>query len=490
MKTNNIFNAKNLVLTLLVATVGISGCKKFLDVNENPNNPDQAAPTLLLPTVQAALGQVIGNTFQVYGNFWAQYWTQSPSASQYKAIDQYNTPNTTTDRPWLTLYRNALVNADLITKNPGANLERTKGIAYIMKAYAFQVATDAFGDVPLSQALSGNQFGSPVYEKQALVYDSIFSYLDKGLALVNTPNAISPGAQDIVFQGDAAKWTQFANTLKLRSYLRLSKIDPAKAQAGVAALYSAQAKFLTQDASIAYSSTGGNENPLYNEMVALNRTQNIVASGTAVRAFKANNDPRAFKFYDVIGSADTIAYIPQGSYTANASKRVSTPSALVGGNANNTASAVAPVKLISAAESYFLQAEAVARGWANSGSVTTLFNEGVTASFLATGLTAAQANAYLASAADARIATAGNVEAKIKLIITQKYYAMCGFQGFESWTEWRRTGYPSFFVPSQASTLGANRWPLRFIYPNSEATTNGSYPGTLPIYTPVWWDVN
>jgi hypothetical protein len=493
MKKHNIIRSKNLLLTLLVATIGISGCKKFLDVNENPNNPDTASPTLLLPTTQAAIGQVVGNAFQIYGNIWGQYWTQNPTSSQYRTIDQYNTAPTTTDRPWLILYRNALVNADLITRSKESNLELTKGIAYIMKAYAFQVATDAFGDIPVTQALGGTEFSSPVYDKQELVYDSIFNYIDKGLGLVNTTGAISPGAQDIVFQGNAAKWTAFGNTLKLRAYLRLSKINPAKAQAGVSALYNSGATFLTEDAAIKYSSTGGNENPLYNEMVALGRTQNIVASGTAVRAFRANNDPRAFKFYDVVvttPASDTIAYIPQGAYAANTTKRVSTPSALVGGNANNTASAVAPVKLISAAESYFLQAEAVARGWANGGSVIPLFAQGVTASFIATGLTAADATTYLASAPDARIGVATDIEAQLRLIITQKYFAMCGFQGFESWTEWRRTGYPTFFVRSVASTLGADRWPLRFIYPNSEATTNLNFPGALPIYTPVWWDVN
>jgi hypothetical protein len=493
MKTYNIFNSKKLLLFILVGTIGMTGCKKFLDVNTNPNNPDTASPALLLPTVQAAMGQVVGNAFQVYGNIWGQYWTQNPTSSQYKVIDQYNTAATTTDRPWLAIYRNALINADLIIKDQGSNLEHIKGIAYLMKAYTYQVTTDAFGDVPLSQALGGNEFGSPVYDKQSLVYDSIFNYIDKGLGLMNSTTAVSPGAQDIVFQGNATKWKAFGNTLKLRAYLRLSKVDPAKAQAGIAALYSSGATFLTEDAVIKYSSTGGNENPLYNEMVALGRTQNIVASGTAVKAFKANKDPRVFKFYDVVVTtpvSDTIAYINQGTYAANSTKKVSTPSALVGGNANNSASATAPVKLISAAESYFLQAEAVARGWASVGNSTTLFNQGITASFVATGLSAADATTYIATAPDAQIAAAVTVEQKVKAIITQKYFAMCGFQGFESWTEWRRTGYPSFFVPSAASTLGAGRWPLRFIYPNSEATSNLNFPGTVPIYTPVWWDVN
>ncbi|MET1053800.1 MAG: SusD/RagB family nutrient-binding outer membrane lipoprotein [Pedobacter sp.] len=487
MRNQNMFSAKKLMLLLLAGTISLAGCKKYLDVNDNPNNPDSATPALLLPTVEASVGQLIGNSFQVNGGIWAQFWTQSPTASQYRTLDQYNPANTTYDRPWLTIYRSALINAELIINNP-VNSPYAKGMAYVLKAYTFQVATDAFGDIPLGEALKGNQYTSPKYATQELVYDSVFTYIDKGIALLNTATAPAIGAQDMIFQGNTTKWKAFANTLKLKAYLRLSQVNASKAQAGIAAIYAANPAFLAEDASIKYTTTGGNQNPLYNEMVALSRTQNLVASGTTVKAFKANNDPRAFKFYNFVsgGSTDTIAYINQGTYASNSTKRVSTPSALVGGVAVDDASAVAPVKLMSTSESAFLQAEAVARGWA-SGSVTALFTSGVTSSFTSVGLTAAQATAYLAAAPAAQLTT--DPADQIKKIITQKYFSMCGFQGFEAWTEWRRTGYPDFLVRSAASVLGANtRVALRMLYPNSEITTNANYPGTQLIYTPVWWD--
>src|SRR5690606_27199686 len=136
------------------------------------------------------------------------------------------------------------------------------------------------------------------------------------------------------------------------------------------ALYARNAEFLTDNVSITYTATGGNENPLNNEMIGLGRTQNIVASGTAVSAMVANNDPRRFAFYDVVPAQgatpaqDTIAFIAQGTYSANTKKLVSSPSYNVGGNASDSKSALAPAKLFSASESYFLQAEAVVRGWA------------------------------------------------------------------------------------------------------------------------------
>jgi len=481
-------NLKQAFFIALIAAAGLSGCKKYLDINQNPNNPDTAEPSLLLPTTQAAISQVIGNSFQVYGNIWAQYWTQSPIASQYKAIDQYSPLQTDFDSPWLNLYRSALINAELITKSNESGIDNIKGIAYLMKAYSYQVATDAFGNVPLSQALQPTVYRNPKYDPQQAVYDSIFMYINTALPLLKS-TAGSPGIQDLIYQGNMAQWIAFANTLELRAYLRLSKADPTTAQAGIAALYATAPTFLTADATITYTSTGGNENPFYNEASSpvLAKTQNVVASSTVVNAFTRNNDPRLGKFFVLYhNNSDSLESIPQGSYLTNPYKIISPPSPLVGGQAINPASATAPVKLISAAESYFLQAEAVARGWA-TGNVTALYEAGITASFTATG--AGDPTTYINTAPDGlpALTAAATVDDKVKAIVTQKYYAMCGFQGFEAWTEWRRTGYPTFFVASASSLLAPGQMPLRMLYPNSELTSNANYPGTVPVYTSVWW---
>lgn len=473
------------IATSLLFAATLTGCSDFLDINENPNNPDSASPELLLPTVEASISQVVGNNFQVFGNFWAQYWTQNNTASQYKTYDQYNVVATTFDRSWSILYRNALNNAQIIINSEGYNAHR--GVAYLLKAYSFQVATDAFGDIPVQEALQGADFRSPSYESQEAVYDAIFSYIDEGKALIATEGP-AMGSQDMIFGGDIAKWEAFANTLSLRAYLRLSEIAPEKAKAGIEKLYQSNPTFLTEDATITYTTTGGNENPLYNEMLGLGRTQNIVASGTSVKAFVKNNDPRVFAFYTPVSGQDTIAYLRQGGFDDIPKIAAATPSALVGALPANTNSALAPAKLFSAAESYFLQAEAVLRGWASGSTEKNLYDAGVKASFEATGLSANEASTYLAQTSVA-YPSSGSTAAKLEAIITQKYFAMCGFQGFEAWTEWRRTGYPKFFVQSAGSVIGAGRMPTRMIYPDSEATSNDNFPGNVNIYDRVWWDV-
>ncbi|SDZ74965.1 Starch-binding associating with outer membrane [Arachidicoccus rhizosphaerae] len=465
----------------LLILASLTGCSKFLDVNQNPNNPESADPNLLLPTAQVSLGVAVGNSFQIYGNVLSQYWTQNSSASQYKSIEQYAFTNANFNYPWVFLYRDALINLQIIIDNATDHQTQYAAIAYLLKAYGLQLATDAFGDVPNKEALKGE--GNPTYDPQEVVYDSIFQYIEKGKSLIDTNSEEVPGSDDLLFGGDMSEWMAFANTLELKAYLRLSEVDEAKSKAGVQALYAENAKFLDKDAAIQYSSTGGNQNPLYINMVGLGKTQNLVASATIVTAFKRNNDPRLNVLFDKISGQDTIAYIKQGDYQ-NAKQKGSAPSALVGGNAMDEASALAPVRLISESESYFLQAEAVARGW-SSGSIAAgdLFKKGIEASFTADGIES-EANAYIASAADAAFPAKSSDQ--IKAIIVQKYYAMCGSQGFEAWTEWRRTGYPDFFTKSVAA--GNLGFPARFLYPNSEVTSNLNYPGTVSMFEPVWWN--
>jgi hypothetical protein len=66
---------------------------------------------------------------------------------------------------------------------------------------------------------------------------------------------------------------------------------------------------------------------------------------------------------------------------------------------------------------------------------------------------------------------------------------MCGNQGFEAWTEQRRTGYPDFLIQSVNSLIGSKR-PARFVYPTEEINLNANFPGLKSVDQKVWWDVN
>jgi Starch-binding associating with outer membrane len=495
---------------MLLAIVCATSCKKYLNDNLNPNVAHTATVQALLPTGQMYIASPLGVDLEVTGSIWGQYWTQDPGAEQYRNLEQYLPTTSTFETPWDNLYL-ALQNLQEMQKVAVAeNKKPYVAIALLMKAYTFQLITDAWGDAPYTQALQATQGNSyPKYDVQKTIYGGMLGLVDSASTIIgsikaNDPNL--PGSDDLIYAGNMAEWQKFANTLKLRMLLRLAYIDPATAATGIASLppagSSSYISLNTDEAQIHFYNSAGNKNPFYAEGVGLGYTQNVVASSTCINVMGAENDPRIGVFFEPTNDG-TYVGIPQGQYDAVvAAGFFSIPSPYVAGDVNDPTSATAPVKFLSCYESYFLQAEAVARGWLTGASDSALYYAGIQANFedyntafnasynATSGFYGDTAlSAYLAGGGQfATYPTDSSVEGKIHWIVTQKWFSMCGNQGFEAWTEWRRTGYPNFFTYSYNSLIG-KQFPKRFIYPASEVTQNVNFPGLVPVTTNVWWGI-
>ncbi len=191
------------------------------------------------------------------------------------------------------------------------------------------------------------------------------------------------------------------------------------------------------------------------------------------------------QFFTTVGG--NVVGIPQGNYNTQAS--ASSPSDLVGALAADANSALAPVKFLSSYESMLLQSEAIARGW-GTGDDQMMFEAAIDANFNAYGLTSTDATAYINGSYWGAYPSGGTTQEKVRHIITQKWFCMTGNQGFEAWTEQRRTGYPDFFTVSVNSLAGAGKFPGRFLYPNTEVTRNQKFPGQKLVTDKVWWDAH
>lgn len=483
----------NRIFLLGVLATSLASCKKnFLDVNTDPNNPTNATVDLVLPTAQGYLAYNMGNSYQILGGLWGQIWTQGPTASQYRALDQYSVTSSSYDNQWISMYAGPLADFKYLV-DEGARLNRKNyaAIGKIMQAYTFQYLADIHGDIPFSEALNPS-IKNPKYDPQEQVYDGLIKLVDEGIALIDENSSDHPGEDDLFYHGDMHLWMKFANTLKLKIYLRQAYVRPAVAQAGVQALYAANAEFLDyqEDAEVHFSDEVFNQHPLFATYQALT-SDNLLASQTALGFFLNNNDPRVDVFYrraTLAPNAGQHAGIAQGNGpllpgNQNAGS-YSKPGGAVGGPVGGED---APVVLMSAAESYFLQAEAAVRGW-GAGDAQDLYESGVIVSFLRWGLSQAQAETYLAQPAVAYPA-GGAAEQKIRAIIFQKWAGMNGTQNLEAWTEWRRTGYPDIYTYS-ATTIIGNRFPARILYPDSEVSRNPNTPAQKTVTDKVWWDVN
>lgn len=237
---------------ILPAAIFLASCKKNLDINTDPNNPN---PTVisekqLLPTAEKSLGDAltidngavtaIGVGAGVPGGFPIAGLSDICSVFMHQTIqrselDAYGVTGNSFDiqAAWVSFYQSIVNNLEVIINKAEANDNGIySGIGKVLKAYAYSQFVDAFGDVPFSEASkldSGITY--PKFDKDADIYPQLFALLDDGIKdLKNTSsvNNLTPSTDDIIYGGDASLWIKAANTIKLKLYTQERLVKDVK----------------------------------------------------------------------------------------------------------------------------------------------------------------------------------------------------------------------------------------------------------------------
>lgn len=476
-------------IAIYISIIGFlfSSCTKALDeAAVNKNSPEDVNIAEILPAAEHAITYTVGNQYSIYGGVWAQYWTQGSTASQYLKNEQYTLTNTDQDRPWNQLYAGALNDLKIIkSKSLASKDSQMYAIALVLEAYTFQVLSDAYENIPMTNALDPTNL-SPTYDEPQVVYDGLEARLKEASKILKNLSNPTTYSFDLIYGGDATKWLKFANTLLLKVYVRQSYARPAVASAGISANLTGATYITasTDNAMTRYLDALSQRNPLHSSQKQLANFENLKASTTSLLVLSGDADKRIGKFYNgaiatglYTGFAQGAGRLPTAS-TAN--NNYSNIGNLVGGVGGPTA----PVILMSNWESMFLQAEAAARGWMG-GTAATFYANGIRESHLYCGLTAADATAVAGLHP-----LSGSPEAQAGLIVAQKWIAMNGTQSFEGYTELRRMSYTlpyGTFPTSAVSNLGAGLKPYRFPIPSTEVSTNSSAPLTKAASVKMWF---
>lgn len=414
---------------------------------------------------------VNNNVLRLYAQYWSQ--TTYPDESQYNQVTR-NIP----DNTFRNLYRNSLQDLEeakrvLESETNPDNLTAKLAVIEMLQVYIYSVLVDYFGNIPYSESLNPD-ITFPKYDDAQTIYMDLFTRLNSAInGLSGT--AFSADA-DPVYGGDASMWKKAANSLKLRMALRLADVDMATARTHATAAASNLISSNAENFSIAYLTAAPNTNPVWVSLVQSGRND-FVGSDTMIDLMKPLNDPRLSSFFTTIGGE----YIGGIYGSANSPTSFSQLSDIM-------KQPDLPGTLISYSEVEFLLAEAAARGISVGGTAEEHYNNGIEASIMEWGGSAADASAYLANPDVAYSTAAGDWKQKIA---TQKWIAMFN-NGMEGWTTYRILDYPMLKV-----LAADNKVPTRFIYPIDEATLNGdnvnaaaSAIGGDTKNTKIFWDVN
>lgn len=464
-----------------------TACDANLDINRDPDSVSDAPLKSQMPAGIIGVIGAEGSYYALIGGFWSQYWTQSNSANQYKDIDGYIIGTGDYFAAWRNMY-DALGDIRSVKRKSSATGNwKYFLISTVMEVQASQLLTDFYGSVPYKEA-NNISILNPKYDSGEEIYDAMIADLNLALSKdLSTSVGEVPGADDLVFGGDLTKWTKFANTLKLKIYMRqINSSRSAIGIAGVKALLTSGVAFLDVDAAITQFEDAANlSNPLYeSDRRQLNVSTNLRKSTTLSSFLEENNDSRSPKYYGPGVSLD------QGNFESQTPAASSVSVVIL--------NATTPAYFMSKEESLFLQAEAQARYGTGDKA---LYDAAVTENFNKYGL---NASTYIASGGVYAYPATGTLDQKIETIITQKWIAGFPGNGFEAFFDKNRTGYPKTssvpqtdpsYIPGQiVYSLGGvtegKKFPKRIVYPQEETNTNTSTPALLKITEPVWWAQN
>lgn len=423
---------KKILLILSIAGLMFSSCKKYLDINQDPYLPQTAPPGSYLPQIFYSMAE--GEMFDSrYIGQYTQNWNWVAANNNYDKHGSRVTggsPNALTQT-----YRNHYW---AIGSNVNQMIEQAKkngfsgyeGIGNAIKVWSWQILTDAYGELPFSQAWDNTRTKFD-YNTQKDIYAGIKTLAEQALTQLDaTTGKVDPklAQWDLMYKGDLSKWKKFVYAVLAR--LELHRSNKPSFNADKVIEYVNKSFTGTADnAAIPFlgtSSATASFMGITRANFASYRPGFMIINLLNGNTFNGVTDPRLPLMFNTSadGSYRGIAPVTGDTATVKAVRMY--------GKYIFKDNAAYP--LITYAELQFIKAEAAFKK-NDKPTAFTAFKEGIKQHMLFTGVSATAADAYIASAAVPQLAT----NLTLKDILLQKYIAL--FTNNETWVDLRRYKY-------------------------------------------------
>lgn len=206
-------------------TLGLSSCSDFLDVNVDPDKPNNTTAEVAnrVPWIQRMFMYSAGitnyRTSMIAGVLYSTSGTHGPAAVTWNFA-----PGTTTSSYQTWFVETAANLNDLYNKAKAENAYHYMAVADIYHALGFMQMLDLYGEIPYTEALGNSPV--PAYDDGKTIFNGCVAKLDEAIKLLSeaqpaTATPLSKG--DLMNGGDAQKWLKMAYGLKARFLLKLSK---------------------------------------------------------------------------------------------------------------------------------------------------------------------------------------------------------------------------------------------------------------------------
>ncbi|MBT9187597.1 SusD/RagB family nutrient-binding outer membrane lipoprotein [Zobellia russellii] len=489
---------KKLINTVLIFTILLTGCTKdFEEINTDPNRPEEITPGVLLGQLQY---RMVNSAIQSSRSFTHELMQVDVPRESTGGGGQHRYVINPGEGVWTSFYSYLTDIKDLQTISEELNEDNYRGIALVYKSWAFSILTDLYGDIPYFEATSaGDGVFQPKFDKQKDIYVQILNDLEIANSLFDDSKALTYGG-DLVYDanelsGDSnpgiTKWKKFANSLRLRLLLRISKrdgeIDVTSQINTILSDPETYPVFTSIDDNAIFNYTGSFPyfNPYYNART-VDWSENVYFTKFFIDGLNDSEDPRRNVW------ALTVEQDGQNIYKGAESGYPVTTQHVVGQNSSYSDNLKTFPQLgimMTYAEVEFIKAELALKNYPTGQQPKDHYASGIMASMAQWG--APMPNDFL-ERENIKYDTSATTEGQMTQIMLQKYYAYF-FVDYQSWFEKRRTGYPE--LPRGEGIPLENNFPSRIPYPtylqslnpnNLEAAVNNMGGDNSDIK--VWWD--
>jgi len=470
---------------LSVFIIAFSSCKKYLDINENPNAGEEPPINGLLANTTYSTAYNVFNVSNIT-SYYTQYLSSPNPGSD---VDIYNPidPNTAWTGEYddgLAKYKYGIYNImtdlhDMQTFAVEKSLNAYIGVADILMALHLNMASNIWGDIPYSEAFMGVSNLTPAFDNQQDIFNDAITLLDEGISALQQPDADGQldKASDFIHAGSASAWIKTAHALKARMLNQLSKTSQYSADAVLAELAQAYGSN-NDDAQVSVFEV---RNPW--AQVAVNNA-GLDLDGWLSSYFVNAANGATYGVFDprLPLLTDTTQY---GDYrgTPNGKGRTGTGTEnkecylSVGGWYSDDNS---PLQIITYTECEFIKAEAEFRK-GDKASAYADYIKGITSNMQKIGVVSNDVTTYITNPAVA----VGSNALTLQLIFKEKYVGC--FLSPVTWDDMRRFdyNYKNLTLPIGAVLSDFIR---RTSYPSNETSANGANVPTVQLSDHLWWD--
>ena len=469
-----IINKLFFVLAILSIGIIVTGCDNhFEELQENPNAPDTSAPINILQSI--------------IKDSWEGPWTLAQRHNQYYVstyivYDDQNYLLGEYSMDYNTLRDIAAMEKE-VERLGTEESKQFLPIAKFFKAFFYIRMTERLGDIPMSEAVQGEQGNfTPRYDIQKDVYTNCLQLLEEAnTEIASYTHTTSALTNDLYFNGDLEKWQKAINTFRIRVLMSLSKRnDEMNVAAEIKRIVENPDQYplmesIDDNMQITYYGGADDKYTLYPDEGGKTATIYFIGE-TYVSILRRTKDPRIFRqmvpgkacnpddpnrlqnFDSYIGgvTGDAIEALQQqgsdGKLAGINSETYITPTGV-------------PCTQLGYQELQFTLAEAANRGWINE-SAANYYTNGILADMEFYGVSQQESDEFIQGP---EIVYKGDNEEGLKQIREQKYVALFQNSGYQAFFEQRRTGVPTFSV-GEGNANG--KIPVRWMYPTSERQYN------------------